>query len=162
MKMNVVFVNSISKYIYMIEIIENLWLSKYDSITEDFIKNKKISLIINCSIDTPFPKFTDNNSKRYRLSIHDNSNDIDLNLLIKYNKKINTFLDNNKSVLIYCNTSAQCSSMLITSYLLQYSKLNYDIIIKSIQSKNDISFNPENNFINLIKKLEFHLKNKNI
>ena len=52
--------------------------------------------------------------------------------------------------------------MLIVSYLLQYSKLNYDIIIKSIQSKNDISFNPENNFINLIKKLDFYLKNKRI
>ena len=146
----------------MIEIIENLWLSKYESITEDLIKNKKISLIINCSINTPFPKFTDNNYKRYRLSIHDNSNELDLNLLIKYNKKINTFILNNKSVLIYCNTSAQCSSMLITSYLLQYSKLNYDVIVKSIQSKNDISFNPENNFINLIKRLDYHLKNNNI
>ena len=146
----------------MIEIIENLWLSKYESITEDLIKNKKISLIINCSINTPFPKFTNNNYKRYRLSIHDNSNDLDLNLLIKYNKKIKSFIENNKSVLIYCNTSAQCSSMLITSYLLQYSKLNYDVIVKSLQSKNDISFNPENNFINLIKRLDYHLKNNNI
>ena len=99
--------------------------------------------------------------KIYRLKIHDNSPDIDINLLIKYNKKINNYLQNNKKVLIYCYTSSQCSPMLITSYLLQYSKLNYDVIIKSIQSKNDASFNPENNFINLIKKINFHFKNKN-
>lgn len=140
------------------EIITNLWIGNLKAITsKDFYNQKNIQYVINCSIDAPFLKVM-NDCKKFRLKINDTS-EINNKLLYKLNTTINKYLSNNMGVLLFCYSGTQCSPMLLTSYLIQYSKINIHNIILSIQNKYSNAFNEHNNFKNTLEKYEFYINN---
>ena len=141
------------------EIISNLWIGSLKEVrSKDFYKDKNIQLVINCTVDLPFLKVM-SNCKRTRVKINDTS-DISNDYLFKLNNKINYYLLNNMGVLIYCNSGTQCSPMIICSYMIQFSKINLDNIIQSIQNKYSNAFNQHNNFKNTLEKYDFFINMK--
>lgn len=141
-----------------IEIISNLWIGNLKEIkNKDFYKDKNIKFVINCTTDLPFLKLM-SDSKRLRFSMNDTSN-IDINFLHKLNIKIHNYLSKNQGVLVYCHSGSQCSPMVISSYLIQYSKINLDNIIQSVQNKYMNAFNEENNFKITLEKYYFFINN---
>lgn len=143
------------------EIITNLWIGCFNEIKDkEFYSKKNIQYVINCSIDLPYLKIM-NNCSKYRFKISDSS-EIDNNLLYKLNHSINNYLSNNMGVLIYCHSGTQCTPLLLCSYLIQYSKINIDNIIMSVQNKYSKAFLEQNNFKTALDKYEFYINNKNI
>ena len=141
-----------------VEIISNLWIGNFKEIrNKDFYKDKNINFVINCTTDLPFLK-TMSDCKKIRYSINDTSS-IENNFLYKLNTKIHNYLSKNLGVLIYCHSGSQCSPMVITSYLIQYSKINLDNIIQSVQNKYMNAFNQENNFKIILEKYYFFINN---
>ena len=141
------------------EIISNLWIGNLKDVkSKDFYKEKNINFIINCTTDAPFLKIM-KGSKRFRLQINDNS-DINNNDLFKLNNKINHYLTNNLGVLVYCHSGCQCSPMVISSYIVQYSKINLNNIIQSVQNKYTPAFEQHNNFKTTLEKYEFFINTK--
>tara|TARA_B100001248_G_C27270781_1_gene402982 strand:+ start:67 stop:504 length:438 start_codon:yes stop_codon:yes gene_type:complete len=140
------------------EIISNLWISDLKNIKSlNFYKDKNIKFVINCTIDAPFLKIM-KDCKRFRFKINDNSN-INNNDLFKLNNKIHYYLSNNLGVLVYCYSGSQCSPMLISSYIIQYSKINLNNVVQSIQNKYTNAFELHNNFKNSLEKYEFFINN---
>lgn len=140
------------------EIISNLWIGNLKDIrSKDFYKDKNIKFVMNCTVDSPFLKVM-SNCKRIRFRINDTS-DIDDNYLFKLNTKIHSYLSMNLGVLIYCYSGCQCSPMVISSYLIQYSKINLDNIIQSVQNKYTNAFNQDNNFKIALEKYYFFINN---
>ena len=139
------------------EIITNLWIGNLKEIrNKEFYKEKNISFVVNCTVNLPFLKVM-SECKRFRFSINDTSN-IENNYLYKLNLKIHTYLLKNQGVLIYCHSGTQCSPMVITSYLIQYSNIKIDNIIQSIQNKYSNAFNENNNFKIILEKYNFFIK----
>ena len=140
------------------EIISNLWISDLKNIKSlNFYKDKNIKFVINCTIDAPFLKIM-KDCKRFRFKINDNSN-INNNDLFKLNNKIHYYLSNSLGVLVYCYSGSQCSPMLISSYIIQYSKINLNNVVQSIQNKYTNAFELHNNFKNSLEKYEFFINN---
>jgi hypothetical protein len=142
------------------EIISNLWIGNLKEVrSKDFYKEKNIQFVVNCSVEAPFLKFM-KDYKRFRFKINDNS-DINNNDLFKLNNKIHRYLSNNLGVLVYCYSGCQCSPMVISSYIIQYSKINLNNVIQSIQNKYTNAFEQHNNFKITLEKYEFfvnHIK----
>lgn len=131
---------------YPIEIITNVWLSDLSSLkkNKNFIKDKNIKLIVNCSLDVPYLKYMNENCKIIRIKIDDNF-ETDINRLIKINELIySSYLNNDHGVLFYCYTGCQLSVSIIGTLILQKTKIDMNDLLKSIESKNKniiISFN---------------------
>ena len=49
--------------------------------------------------------------------------------------------------------------MVISSYIIQYSKINLNNVIQSIQNKYTNAFEQHNNFKNSLEKYEFFINN---
>tara|TARA_Y100000591_G_C21580408_1_gene568006 strand:+ start:125 stop:574 length:450 start_codon:yes stop_codon:yes gene_type:complete len=146
------------------EIIPNLWLSNYNTIknqNNNFIEEKNIKLIINCSKNIPFKKnMKKDEIKLIRYEIEDGS-PINYSKTFKINKMIFNYLSKNKGIICYCYEGTQCSPMLIITYLIQYSKIDSKQIIKSVQSKNNLIFKPINNFETYLEKYRYNIFNHN-
>ena len=156
--MFILFINLITTNYMPTEIISNLWIGNLKEIRSiDFYKDKNIQFVINCTVDSPFLKVM-SNCKRIRFRINDTS-DIDDNYLFKLNTKIHSYLSKTLGVLIYCYSGYQCSPMVISSYLIQYSKINLDNIIQSVQNKYTNAFNQDNNFKIALEKYYFFINN---
>ena len=134
------------------EIIPNLFLGSIEASKDnDFIKNKKISVIVNCSkdiIDTfslnllkpiedapqEVQEWLNNNSyyiKYYRISVDDNGKDIEISNFYKYTMQIlNIVCDEykkGKNILVHCLAGNQRSAAFVASFLMLYKK--YDAIM---------------------------------
>ena len=143
------------------EIISNLWIGNLKEVrSKDFYKEKNIQFVVNCSVEAPFLKIM-KDYKRFRFKINDNS-DINNNDLLKLNNKIHRYLSNNLGVLVYCYSGYQCSPMVISSYIIQYSKINLNNVIQSIQNKYTNAFEQHNNFKITLEKYEFFVNHNKI
>ena len=107
------------------EIINNIWLGNYKaSLNKDFIKNKGIEVIFNCTRSHPF--IEDDNIIKYRLDVNDHSND-----LLRMRKNIdwasytlNHHMKNNKKILIHCHAGLQRSATLLAYTLMKYRNIS--------------------------------------
>lgn len=123
---------------YPIEIISNIWLSDLKSLknNKSFIRNNNIKLIVNCSLDVPYLKYMTENIKTIRIKINDNF-DTDINRLIKINESIySNYLYKDLGVLFYCYTGSQLSPSIISTLVLQKTKIDINDLLKSLESKN--------------------------
>lgn len=143
------------------EIYPGLWIgNRIASIDLDFIKNKEIKCIINCTYDLPFI-LSDDTIENIRVSVRDDlsKNEIN-NLYISMNMIVNKIfkqLNKNKSVLVHCKAGRQRSASIVAAYLIKFANLDVEESIKFIQSKRLISFQPKPNFIKALQKFKSSL-----
>lgn len=131
------------------EIISGLWLGdKNSSHNTDFLTDKKIKCIINCSCDLPF--INDSSIIKKRIPVNDDLSFEANKIILKYLNKCLEFIHenilNNKNILVHCYAGKQRSATIILCYLIKYGKINKNIGVQLIQSKRQEAFTPGINF----------------
>lgn len=130
-------------------IINNLWLGNYRSaIDHNFLIKNNIELVINLSKTLDF---LDNDKIfKYRIPIHDNlSNESNIGMIKYFDEAyelIDSYLKNNKGVLVHCKAGAQRSATLIALYLMKKNNIKSFLAKEYIQNKRCVAFFPMTNF----------------
>ena len=128
-------------------IIPNIYLGNFNAALDlNFLKNKKIVLIVNCSRNIPF--LNNYNCEKIRIPIDDNrifKND-DILKYLDVLEKIHEFKEKRQNVLIHCRLGSQRSANILLQYLLKYCNLNLNSATQVIKQKRPICFTPFNSF----------------
>jgi dual specificity phosphatase 12 len=136
------------------EIIPNLWLGNIKiAQNNNFFEKYNIDCVINCSTDIPFySNYTDN----IRISINDNLKSSEIDKMYSYLDKasdiINKYLLLNKKILVHCYAGKQRSACVIAAFLIKYAGMTLKNSIIAIKSKRLISFTPDINFLESLKR----------
>ena len=163
------------------EIIPNLFLGSVEASTDNnFIFNKKISVIVNCSKDLKnefqlnllkpieeapqeIQEWLYNNSyyiKYYRIPIDDNGKDIEIENFYKYTMRIlHLIIDEykkGKNILVHCLAGNQRSAAFICAFLMYYKNISFEESVKYLLEKkpNVFFFGQMINFKNALEKME--------
>ena len=135
------------------EIIANLWLgSRLAPVNQDFIHDKNIKLIINCTKDIDY--YVDSNVQTVRLAIND-SNTEESNRILgesidNLTFLIDVYLQNNMGVLVHCYAGVQRSATVVLCYLIKYKHLQLQMAKTIMKDKRSIVFFPYPTFDNFI------------
>lgn len=145
-------------------IIPNLYLGNYNAANDkDFINN--MNLVINCSVDLPFPNFYSSinrkNFRHIRIPLNDTHNDIDQVLMTVNLPKIcpiiHKYLNNGQKVFVHCYAGMQRSATIVLCYLMYKDVLENNSIkplreyYRFLKSKRNIVFRPDPTFVDVIK-----------
>ena len=147
------------------EILSGIWISNKNDINKEFIKNKNINLIINCSKEI----YTKNNLNIEEIkipleSINQNNNIEKLNMIF-YDYIFDTinFIHNNKlnkNILIYSTNNVQRPISIIISYIIYNTKLKPLEILLFIKSKCNQVLLPKPIYLSSFDKIYEKSKNK--
>lgn len=143
----------------MSKIIENLYLGNIDDVqSEKFIRENNIKLIINAAIEVNVPIHEDVNIIM-NLQWHDSMEQpIDFCFLDYLANIINSFLKENKAVLINCFAGISRSSTIVIAYMMKYHNMTFNNAFNYVKSKRWI-VNPNPNFQIILKNYEQYLSN---
>jgi protein tyrosine/serine phosphatase len=115
----------------------------------EFIKEKNIKLIINCSRNIPFIKNWQ--CEKIRIPIDDNrifkNKEILEHLYVL--EKIHDYRKNKQNILIHCRAGSQRSANIILLYLTKILQIDLDTSYNTIKQKRPICFTPSNSFIHI-------------
>lgn len=149
------------------EIIPFLWIGDYkDSINIEFLHEKKIKVIVNCTKDIQFlddPEFR--NLKKIRVPVDDRPSVsyMDDNMLMYHSihdvvKDIHQYITNEIGVLVHCQAGKQRSATVIAAYFIMFGKVDVETAVNYIRSKRLKCFQPKNNFQLALDKFYNHLE----
>jgi len=146
------------------EIISGLWLGdKNSSHNTDFLEEKKIKCVINCSCDLPF--INDNNIIKKRIPVNDDLSFDANKIILKYLNKCLEFIHenllNNKNILVHCFAGMQRSATVIACYLMYYYNFRAEHTILYIRNKRNIAFKPYPTFNSFIFNYKKNIEYKN-
>jgi len=139
------------------KIFDNLYIGNYESpLDTEFIKNKNIKLIINCTKNYKYN--VDDSINILRLNITD-YNSPENNIIIASNidkilEIINIYLNSGEGVLVHCHMGQQRSAMIISCYLMKYHNMKLEETLEKIKLKRKYAFLPEATFIDFLKYYE--------
>lgn len=138
------------------KIVDNIYIGNYIiSFSRQFLYEKKIKLIINCTSELENTYKSDKTFNYYRIPISDASIDINYNLEIIIDK-IRKYYLHHENILIFCYDGISSSYTVIIAYLMKYYKMSLDDSIKYMSSNHDILANIRN----ILLSFETYLKNK--
>ena len=168
-------------YSFCNEIIPNLFLGSIEASENfDFIYNKNISVIVNCSKDIPnkfsinllkpleeapkeIQKWLYDNSyyiKYYRIPVDDSGKEIDIEDFYKYTLEVLDSVkkdyESGKSILVHCLAGSQRSASFVCVFIMLYNKMSLSESIDYVLSKksNVFFFGNKINFRKALEKLE--------
>jgi len=150
-----------------IEIINGLYLgSKIDSHNPVFLISRKIKVIINTTTEIPFLKDCENlGIQCIRVPIsHDNEKNAKQNDEYYYQfrdlcKLMDLKLQQNKNILVHCNSGKTRASTLILAYLMfKLRKLDKNKVYKLLETKYQLVPLEKNLFSTAIQKWDEELK----
>ena len=123
-----------------VEIIPNLWLGNIKaSLDLNFIKQKNIKCIINCTKNCNFAEGLAGDIKKVRLLLSDTGTDEareHMSLIIpKATKFIYRELIKGKVVLVHCFAGKQRSVAIIAAFLMEYGKYTSSEALKNLYKK---------------------------
>ncbi len=169
------------------EIISGLYLGTADaSKNSNFIKDKKILTIVNCTKDIKdsfslnllkpieeapeeVQKWLYDNSyyiKYYRIPVDDSGNKHDIEDFYEYTMKLLPIISSEYSqgrhILVHCLAGVQRSASFIVAFLMYHYRKPLDEMMKYVLQKkpNVFFFGEKNNFIEALKKIDEKLHNK--
>lgn len=136
--------------IKMTEIIPGLWIGDREiALNTKWLKQNKITVLINCTKSIPFPDSDNGLNHVLRVSVNDNLEPDEIEKMKKYldpvSDKIAEWLPNH-NILVHCYAGRQRSSSVILSYLIRYGELTLDNAIELLRSKKPDTCTPKFNF----------------
>lgn len=131
------------------QIIPRIWLGNFDSSQNiDFIRNNRITVIINCTKDLPFLDIS--GIYKYRVPVHDNLEREEILSMVILIDKILPIIDEHfrsgKVILIHCAAGMQRSAIIVLSYLYNYHYHDAREALVRIKTIRPIAFTPYMNF----------------
>ncbi len=134
------------------EIYPGLWLGDITSAMDtEFLKEKKITCIINCTQNYPFVKGI---SHTYRVPVMDNLKTDQIykmyTALDQASKYIYEMLPSH-NILIHCHAGRQRSVAVVSAFFIKYADFDPELVIKLIRSKRIVAGHPTINFMKSIK-----------
>ena len=128
---------------YVVEIIPGLWLGDKNSAFDvDFLKNKNIQVVINCTMDVGFCD-SDQLKQKIRVSIKDNLNSEEIHkMYVNLDLIVSKVYENipNYNILIHCKAGIQRSGTIMVAYLMKYADMSIDEAIRCVISKKSDTF----------------------
>jgi protein-tyrosine phosphatase len=142
------------------EVLPGLWLgSRYAALNPDYLKEKRIAAVFNCTKDLPFEPVI---RRQYRVPVDDNLQEAEIrNLeLWSYEVVYKIMAEHRRAtaeggaVLVHCAAGMQRSAASVAMYLIATRGLTTDQAIQYIRSKRPIAFRPSANFEQSIRGFE--------
>jgi dual specificity phosphatase 12 len=142
------------------EIIPNLWLGNIKTSQDtNFLKEKGIKVIINCTKDIPFANV---DCTKFRIPVND---DLQMNEIINLYKCLGTATEIiadsiNKClpVLVHCYAGAQRSAAVVCAFVMRFSRMGVIECIGYIKSKRPVAFTFSVNFQKALEQFARDLK----
>ena len=129
------------------EIIPRLWLGNVKaSKDEDFIRQKNISVVFNCTKNLPFSPII---PIKYRVPVDDNLEHQEIRNMELWSYEIVYKLTKELkqgSVLVHCYAGMQRSAAVVAMYLIANYNMKKDNAIAFIRRQRPIAFRPSANF----------------
>jgi hypothetical protein len=130
-------------------IISHLYVGSKDAFTEDL----HFHLIVNCTVNIPFPIFPPI-EKKMRIPIDDTEQDdvkmLEMMLYTNVLEKIYKHVCNKQNVLIYSEYGNQRACALASCFLIRYMRITPKQAVRFIVDKRKSAFKEENRFANTI------------
>lgn len=119
----------------MIEILPLMWITSTENLTNQFIKNKNVKNIINCSKMKKIS--TNSNIEILDFPIHKNNlMKANFDIILEYiYKNIKSNMINNKSIVIYCLDGETYSPFIALLYIIRYGNIPRITAIQLLQDK---------------------------
>jgi protein-tyrosine phosphatase len=134
------------------EVVPGLWLgSRYAALNPDYLKEKRIAAVFNCTKDIPFEPVI---RRQYRVPVDDNLQEAEIRnlelwsyeVVYKIMAEMRRAATEGTAVLVHCAAGMQRSAASVAMYLIATRGLTTDQAIEYIRSKRSIAFRPSANF----------------
>lgn len=130
------------------EIIPRVWLgNRFASLDEEWLTDKKIDTVFNCTKDLPFHDSIEN---RYRVPVHDNLEPVEINNMTKWSPeiayKVLREYKKGKHILVHCAAGMQRSAAVVAIFLITLTGEHAPKLMSMIRKIRPIAFVPSANF----------------
>lgn len=142
------------------EIVPGLWLgSRYAAQNPEFMKERRIRAVFNCSKDIPFDRSI---PRQYRVPVDDSLQEPDIRnlelwsyeIVYKIAYEMRRAEAEGTGVLVHCAAGMQRSAASVAMYLIATKKMTSDQAIAFVKSKRSIAFYNSVNFDKSIRGFE--------
>lgn len=136
------------------EILPNLWLTdKNVALDANFIRQRRIQVVINCTKDQPYAKVT--GLKCHRIPVNDSLQYHDTVNLYQYLPKITAIMGKYYSkqipILVHCYAGRQRAATVVAAFIMRFIGMDWSNAVKMIQTKRPSAFRPGINFAQALK-----------
>ena len=134
------------------EVIPGLWLgSRYAAQNPEYMKEKRIRAVFNCTKDIPFERSI---PRQYRVPVDDSMQEPDIRnlelwsyeIVYKIAHEMRRAEADGTAVLVHCAAGMQRSAASVAMYLIATKGMTTDEAIAFIKTKRSIAFEPSANF----------------
>jgi hypothetical protein len=142
------------------EVVPGLWLgSRYAAQNPEYMKEKRIRAIFNCTKDIPFDTSI---PRQYRVPVDDSLQEPDIRnlqlwsyeIVYKIAHEMRRAEADGTAVLVHCAAGMQRSAASVAMYLIATKGMTTDQAVTYIRSKRSIAFQPSINFEKSIRGFE--------
>ena len=142
------------------EVLPGLWLgSRYAALNPDYLKEKRIRAVFNCTKDIPFDTSI---PRQYRVPVDDNLQEEEIRnlehwsyeIVYKITHEMRRAQKEGTAVLVHCAAGMQRSAASVAMYLIATQKMSTDQAILFLRKKRSIAFRPAANFEKSIRGFE--------